>query len=99
MNAEDREGIRRVEQLLRQHADHEEAWRKQLKDELDELRDEMRVNHRSQQEWNQRFDQRQRETERKLAARDGIGRAAVWVVGLLGTIGTIIAALFSPWKF
>lgn len=95
MNAEDREGIRRVEQLLRQHADHEDKWRRQLKDELDELRDEMRSQADRQEEWNKKFDQRQRDLENQMATRSGIAKAAGWIIGLVTTLGAIAAALFK----
>jgi len=95
MNAQDREGIHRVEQLLRQHADHEEAWRKQLKDELDDLRDEFRAQSQRQEEWNKKFDQRQRDLEEQMATRSGIAKAAGWVIGLATTLGAIAAALFK----
>jgi predicted phage gp36 major capsid-like protein len=95
MNAQDREGIHRVEQLLRQHADHEERWRSQLKDELDELRDELRAQSSRQEEWNKRFDQRQRDLEHQMATRSGIAKAAGWIIGLITTLGAIAAALFK----
>jgi rubrerythrin len=96
MNAEDREGIRRVEQLLRQHADHEDRWRKQLKDELDELREEMRAQAARQEEWNNKFDNRQRDLERKMAIRAGMAQAAKYI---LATVIAVVAALGAWIKF
>lgn len=88
---EDSEGIRRVEQLLRQHADHEEAWRKRLGEDLENLRGEMREGFEKQ-------DRRLSDVEDQMARRGGMAKAAGWLVATLVAVGATIGAFFRGWS-
>jgi hypothetical protein len=83
--------IQRVEDLLRQHADHEQQWREELKREHEELRQEMR-------EGFHRQDTRLTQLERRMDKTMGGRQAVLWVISTLIALGAIVGALFSPWK-
>lgn len=83
--------IQVIKDLLEHHQAHEERRWAEFREQQNILRQEMRDGFAQQ-------DGRLVEVEKKVARQTG-GRAVLtWIGGAFLTIGSIIAALISPWK-